>query len=181
VTSFASAGRRRLGHLRTIAVASLVVTLAAACAGTASGPAAAPSGPLLPARADALPQFSPAQFRQLLGQLRGKPLVVNIWASWCGPCIIEAPHLEAAAREFEGRVQFLGVDVLDHRGPARAFIRKYRWSYPSVFDPSASIRDDLGLVGQPVTLVFDASGKRMFTSSGAITLEVLRKELTSLA
>src|SRR5438094_202055 len=60
----------------------------------------------------ALPQLDPARFRQLLAQLRGKPVVVNIWASWCGPCIAEAPDLAAAAREFQGRVQFLGVDVL---------------------------------------------------------------------
>jgi len=107
-------------------------------------------------------------------------VVVNIWASWCGPCIVEAPHLAAAARESAGRAQFLGVDVLDQRAPARDFIRKYQWSYPSVFDPTAAIRDDLGFVGQPVTMVLDASGNRVFSQSGPITLEILRKELTSL-
>jgi hypothetical protein len=49
-----------------------------------------------------------------------------------------------------------------------------------VFDPTGAIRDDLGFVGQPITMVLDASGKRVFSHSGAITLEILRKELTSL-
>jgi len=88
--------------------------------------------------------------------------------------------MAAAGREFQGLVQFLGVDVLDQLGPARAFIRKYGWNFPSVFDPTAAIRNDLGFIGQPVTLVLDGSGKRVFTQSGAITLDVLRKELTPL-
>jgi hypothetical protein len=56
----------------------------------------------------------------------------------------------------------------------------YQWSYPSVFDPTAASRDDLGQLGQSVTMMLDASGARVFTQTGPITLEVLRKELTSL-
>ena len=93
---------------------------------------------------------------------------------------MEAPDIAAAAREFQGRVQFIGVDVLDQLGPARAFIRKYGWTFPSVFDPTAAIRNDLGVIGQPVTLVIDGSGKRVFTLSGAVKLDDLRKELTPL-
>ncbi|HYT78300.1 MAG TPA: TlpA disulfide reductase family protein [Actinomycetota bacterium] len=172
--------RRCLALFRLSAVAAAVLIVAAACSGASSGQATPPSGALLPKTPDALPQFSPAQFRQLLAQLRGRPVVVNIWASWCRPCIVEAPHLAAAAREFAGRAQFIGVDVLDRRAPARDFIRKYQWSYPSVFDPTAAIRDDLGFVGQPVTMVLDASGSLVFSQSGPITLEILRKELMSL-
>jgi hypothetical protein len=56
----------------------------------------------------------------------------------------------------------------------------YQWSYPNLFDPTAAIRNYLGLLGQSVTMVLDASGARVFTRTGPITLEVLRKELTSL-
>jgi thiol-disulfide isomerase/thioredoxin len=106
--------------------------------------------------------------------------VVNIWASWCGPCTAEAPGLAKVAREFQGRVQFLGVDILDHLSPARAFVRKYGWPYPSVFDPTGAIRDDLGLVGQPITIVYDASGEQAFSWSGAVEEEALRATLNDV-
>jgi thiol-disulfide isomerase/thioredoxin len=132
---------------------------------------------VLPPSPTALPEFTPAQFQELLGRLKGKPVVVNIWASWCGPCTAEAPGLARQAREFKGKVQFLGVDIIDHVQPARAFILKYRWPYPSVFDPTGAIRDDLGFIGQPVTLIFDASGKKVHTRSGPIPEEELRKSV----
>jgi len=130
----------------------------------------------LPASPTALPLFSPAQFKQLLESLKGKPVVVNIWASWCGPCNAEAPGLAREARRFQGKVQFIGVDIIDHAPPARAFIRKYGWPYPSVFDPNGAIRDDLGFVGQPITIVYDASGNAT-TWSGPIPEQKLRTEL----
>lgn len=156
--------------------ATLTVALLAACTDAPASPGGPSSGAVeLPASPTALPLFSPAQFKQLLASLRGKPVVVNIWASWCGPCTAEAPGLARVAREFHGRVQFLGVDIIDHVPPARAFIRKYGWPYPSVFDPSGAIRDDLGFIGQPVTVVYDPSGKQAFVFSGPIPEEVLRK------
>jgi cytochrome c biogenesis protein CcmG, thiol:disulfide interchange protein DsbE len=128
----------------------------------------------LPATPTTLPQFSPAQFKRLLANLKGKPVVVNIWASWCGPCKAEAPGLASEARRYRGRVQFLGVDIIDYRQPARAFIREYEWPYPSVFDPSGAIRDDLGFIGQPITVVYDASGREAHIRSGPIPEEELR-------
>lgn len=138
------------------------------------------SAPLLPRTTCSLPQFDPARFRDLLGQLRGVPVVVNIWGSWCGPCLEEAPDLARVAREFEGRVQFLGIDINDLRVPAANFIRRFRWPYPSVFDPPGAIRDALGLVGQPHTLVFDAAGRRTLVHPGAVTARQLRTELRRL-
>lgn len=170
--------RRRLSLPILAGVLVALVTLTACSASSRSSHAA--TGPLLPAGPTALPQFDPRLFRELLVQLRGKPVVVNIWASWCGPCITEAPDLAQAAREFQGRAQFVGVDVLDQLGAARAFIRKYGWSFPSVFDPRGAIRNDLGFIGQPETIVLNGDGKRVYVQSGPITLETLRKELTSL-
>ncbi len=168
----------------TLPAACLVGALAfALVAGACSSPASNPSpqGSLLPSSPTSLPQFDPARFHQLLAQLRGKPVLINIWASWCGPCIAEAPGLARAARDYQGRIQFLGVDVLDQRGAALAFIRKYGWVYPSVFDPTGAIRNDLGFVGQPVTVVLDSSGRRVFTWSGALSESQLRKELDEVA
>jgi cytochrome c biogenesis protein CcmG, thiol:disulfide interchange protein DsbE len=132
---------------------------------------------LLPKNRLALPEFDLVRFQSLLAQLRGTPVVVNIWAAWCPPCRVEAPGLTKLAREFEGEVQFLGVDILDTRGDAREFILEFDWPYPHVFDPDAEIRDGLGYFGQPVTIVYDSSGKLTFDWEGAITEEMLRREI----
>lgn len=147
------------------------VLLLAACGGASS------SGTRLPADRLALPQVGLDGYREILRQLRGTPVVVNVWGSWCAPCIEEAPDLAEVAREFEGRVQFLGVDILDAREPARDFIRRFDWPYPSVFDPTGAIRDGLGYVGQPITLVYDRSGELAFEWNGAIDGERLRREI----
>lgn len=167
----------RSPRLRLTAALALAL-LASACGAGAgrAGPTASPSQ-LMPASATALPQLDYAQFKTLLGQLRGKPVLVNFWASWCGPCIAEAPALAHAAGAYQGRVQFLGVDILDQRGPARAFIDKHHIPYPSVFDPNASIRSGLGLVGQPVTIIYDAAGHQVFAYPGAVPANVLSQEL----
>ena len=173
--------KRRPGVDRAQAFAVAVWLLAAACSSPSGPPTSAgASGSLLPVSATALPEFDPARFHELLVQLRGKPVVVNVWASWCGPCAVEAAGLARVSLEYEGKVQFLGVDVLDQRNAAQAFIRKYGWTYPSVFDPNGAIRDDLGLLGQPVTVVFDSSGKQVFAWSGPVSESQLREELSGL-
>src|SRR6266511_359148 len=94
---------------------AVVLVLLAACTDAPSSPVVHASGQaVLPASPTSLPQFTPAQFKQLLVSLRGKPVVVNIWASWCGPCTAEAPGLAREARRFQGKVQFIGVDIIDN-------------------------------------------------------------------
>lgn len=105
------------------------------------------------------------------------PVVVNVWGSWCGPCLEEAPALARVAREFQGRVQFVGVDINDLRAPAQNFIRRFGWLYPSVFDPPGAIRDALGLIGQPQTVVFDPAGRQALVHPGPITAGELRAEI----
>lgn len=176
-----SCGGKQARRWRDLVVAAAVlVTLVAACSKGASPQGPSPQGPLLPSSPTALPLFDAARFHELLSQLQGKPVVVNIWASWCGPCIVEAPGLARAARDYQGMVQFVGVDILDQRTSAQAFIRKYGWTYPSVFDPTGAIRGDLGFVGQPVTMVIDSAGKHVFTASGAVAEATLREELNKV-
>jgi cytochrome c biogenesis protein CcmG/thiol:disulfide interchange protein DsbE len=158
---------RRLG----LALACLTL-LAAACGSNApSTPARLPTDPT------ALPEFTLADYQHALGELRGTPLVVNVWASWCGPCREEAPLLAAAHRTYGDRARFLGVDILDERGSARDFMREYGWTYPSVYDPIGAIRDGLGLLGQPVTLFYDASGALIDTWTGPLSREALHSGL----
>jgi len=162
---------------RPLLVAAVALALAA-CTGKPKGPSASPVA--LPSSATALPTFSATQFRGLLTTLKGKPVVVNVWASWCGPCTREAPSLAQVSAQYAGRVQFLGVDIEDQLTPARAFIAKYGWTYPSVFDPTGSIRDDLGLLGQPVTILYDATGTKVFSWSGATSPGQLAAEIAKI-
>lgn len=164
------------------------VLLAAACAGdppehslASRGPslpaANAVTAPLLPTDAYQLPSFTVADYARLLTQLRGTPVVVNMWGSWCPPCRGEAPLFAEAHAEFGDRVQFLGIDIEDGREAAIAFMREFGWSFPSIVDPTvpSRFRTELGFVGQPNTLFYAASGELVKTWQGPITEEGLRE------
>jgi cytochrome c biogenesis protein CcmG, thiol:disulfide interchange protein DsbE len=140
----------------------------------------ATAAPLLPASVGALPQFDFAAYERLLYELRGTPVVVNIWASWCGPCRTETPMLVAAARRYARDVQFLGVDFRDHRGAAAAFSNQHDVPYPSVFDPPGQIHDQLGFVGLPDTVFYGPDGQIVATWSGPLTAGALRQRLEPL-
>jgi thiol-disulfide isomerase/thioredoxin len=159
--------------VRAFLVVAALGLLAVHCASTRSVSTCGPGATLLPATPTALPTMDEESFDQLLCQLRGKPVVVNIWASWCGPCIFEAPELAKAAEAYQGQVQFVGVDLQDQLPPARTFIDKYGWVYPSVSDPKGDIRDSFGVIGVPNTLFFDENGRRTSVWSGPVTQEIL--------
>ena len=135
----------------------------------------------LPTNPYALPEFDKAAYDKMLARERGTPVLVNIWASWCGPCRQEAPFLAAASRTYGDRVRFVGVDILDARDSARAFMREFEWTYPSVYDPNAAIRDGLGILGQPATLFYDADGTLVKRWSGPLTEEALTANLERIA
>lgn len=159
----------------------LVSFLASSCSGSGPNrptPSDIPAlnathAPLLPTTVPGLFGSDEGRFKVLLGQLKGTPVVVNIWASWCGPCRDEAPLLSAAARSYGKQVQFLGVDILDQRQDAAEFTAEFHVPYPSVFDPTGSIRNGFGFLGQPDTVFFDATGEQVKTLSGPVTREAL--------
>ena len=94
-----------------------------------------------------------------LASLRGKVVVLNFWASWCRPCNLEAPALEAATRRWGKRVVVLGVDVNDFPGDARKFARKFKLSYPLVHDNHNVTSPKYGLIALPETFFLDRTGK----------------------
>jgi cytochrome c biogenesis protein CcmG, thiol:disulfide interchange protein DsbE len=108
-----------------------------------------------------------------LGELRGFPVVLNFWASWCIPCKAEAPRFRASARAHRGEVVFLGVDVQDFSGDARNFLRRFRTNYVSVRDGSPRTYSAYGLTGLPETYFLDPVGRIVAHSVG----EVSRREL----
>ena len=86
-----------------------------------------------------------------LASYAGKPVVINIWASWCPGCNQEASDLGRFARAHP-EAQLLGIDIQDTKGGARGFYQRWGWHHPSVFDPSGSISASFGLQGLPTTL-----------------------------
>ena len=169
---------------------AIMILLTSACADgtpdevtpTSPIPAAnATTAPLLPTTANALPTTDAAGFEALLAQLRGTPVVVNVWATWCEPCKAEAPRLTAAHDRFGDRVQFLGVDILDSRDSAAGFIADYGIEYPSLFDPAGAIRDSLGQFVQPVTAFYGRGGDLRHVVAGEITSEELEAEVHEIA
>lgn len=113
-----------------------------------------------------------------LSDLRGDVVVLNFWASWCSPCRIEAPDLEAAWQDYRDRgVQFVGVDELDDKFAAGGFVREFAITYPSVFDPSGSLADDYAFIGLPATFVIDRQGNVVYRFQGFIDGPTLRSSL----
>jgi cytochrome c biogenesis protein CcmG/thiol:disulfide interchange protein DsbE len=102
--------------------------------------------------------------------LRGTPVVVNQWASWCPNCKAEFGFFQQAARQHRRDVAFLGLDSQDNRGDAEAFLSSHPVPYPSVYDQSAGQALSLGGgQGWPTTIYFDAAGRRTYVRQGGYT------------
>jgi thiol-disulfide isomerase/thioredoxin len=107
-------------------------------------------------------------FRRRLGELRGRPVVVNQWASWCTPCRKELPWFARLAKSHGNRVVFLGVNSLDGRADALAFLRRYPTPFPHYYDPDGEIaRLFFGGRAFPTTAFYTADGKLATTKQGA--------------
>jgi thiol-disulfide isomerase/thioredoxin len=108
-----------------------------------------------------------------LATLRGKPVVLNIWGSWCPPCAKEAPAVQAAATELGDKVSFVGVDIGDDAvDQAQAFQRHFNLTYPSLVDKGdllLALHGSVPAQSPPVTLVLDAQGRIAARFVGPIT------------
>ena len=120
-----------------------------------------------------------AQPKLPLHRLRGRPVVLNFWASWCVPCKEEAPRLNAAARQHAGAVVFLGVDVQDLTTDARRFLRRHDVVYASLHDNAGATYDGYGLTGVPETYWLDAAGRIVDHFAGPVSREQLESGIRS--
>jgi len=102
-----------------------------------------------------------------LAKLRGYPVVVNVWASWCGPCRFEFPYFQRAAAEYGKQVAFLGIDSEDSDDAAATFLEEVPVPYPSYTDPDKRIREsfDAGL-GLPDTAFYGRNGELVYLKRG---------------
>src|SRR3954447_12749346 len=163
------------GHGRIrIVMASLLTAAALAGCGQQQSKSAIPTGEQQLARlrkenpeANRLLHATPAAFKRRV-RAAGGPLVVNQWASWCGPCRYEFPHFQRLAERYRGKVAFLGVDAKYSSADARKFLAKYPTPYAPLEDPTVQIaRLFRGGRYWPTTAFYDARGDLAYTHSGA--------------
>jgi len=102
----------------------------------------------------------------------GTPVVVNKWASWCGPCRLEFPHFQAQAQKLGKEVAFLGVGSNDSVDALETFLEQLPLPYPSYYDPDSKIAAEIDAPKNfPATAFYDSKGELVFTHTGPYTDE----------
>ncbi len=118
--------------------------------------------------------------RMSLAQLKGRPTVMNFWASWCGPCRYEHPFLEWGAQKFGDQVNFVGVVFEDTEPQALQFLRENGASFPQLFDERGQISVEYGLAGVPETYFIDHNGIILYKHVGAVNPNMLSEWVAKL-
>ncbi|MGH2447847.1 MAG: TlpA family protein disulfide reductase [Chloroflexota bacterium] len=124
--------------------------------------------------------------RVSLSSLRGRPVLVNFWASWCLSCKVEHPSLLAAWRKFGKHVAFVGIDYQDQASDARAYLRQHGGDWPILQDPGSVTAVNYGVSGVPESFLIDARGVVRYKFQGPIvpgttmTPQQLQRDLRAL-
>jgi len=175
-----------LARSRVLALAAVAGMLLGACSQPSAqqGRPAASTAPARPPKATtpAAPNAIRARFEGFAGgpgfalpdDLGGRPLVLNVWASWCAPCRKEMPAFQSVAAQAGGRVGFLGVDYLDEAGAARRLAADTGVTYPLASDPKGTEVSKLGITALPTTLFFSADGVLRGRRFGELNADRLR-------
>ncbi len=112
-----------------------------------------------------------------LSQYRGKPVVLNFWATWCHPCWDEHPVLTQVAQQTNGQVQFVGVVFQDEESKIESFLRQRGWSYPTLVDMAGKTAIAYGVGGVPETYFLDKTGKIVAKYEGPMSPEILQANI----
>ena len=171
--------RRRLlvatGALGVVALLLLVLTV------NVASPGAVPGDPIVGRPAPAFELETLDGQRLALAEMRGSPVVVNFWASWCIPCREEAPLLTAAARDHEAQgLRVVGIVYQDSREAARDFMTRYGQTYPGLLDPDGRAAVDFGVFGIPETFYIDRAGVVRSRQVGPVTAEGLARMIQAI-
>jgi thiol-disulfide isomerase/thioredoxin len=160
-----------------IAVAAVVVL---AVVGLASNKSAS-----LGRAAPALPHErlagSPVTLESVLASAHGRATLVVFWASWCGPCVREAPAIERFSRSASGSGRVVGVNWSDALSGARSFIKQHSWTFPNLRDSEGTVGNDYRLTGLPTTFVLDSSGHIRAALRGPQDAVSLARAMASVA
>ena len=189
--------RQRTGIFAVLALVLLVPLSLAACSESGSSYYEAPDPPDYDTvLADSPPKLAAIHeqggeildggveaFDARLASVEGFAVVVNIWASWCGPCREEFPLFMEESAEWGREVAFLGVDSQDDPDAARTFLGESRVPYPSYSDPDEKIAKSIQAgAGLPITLFFDRSGERQVVKYGPYrSAEESRRDLAQVS
>jgi cytochrome c biogenesis protein CcmG/thiol:disulfide interchange protein DsbE len=193
VTRRSPIGSGRLLILVVLVVVAVVLPAGAALLGRAgedsgAGPVAPPTS--ASTAVQTYPAGTPAQARRLpgldgpevdLAALRGRPVVVNFWATWCQPCVREFPLLRAAAAAHKADgLAVVGVLTSDRPGPARDFVRAQRATWPVALDPEATTATAWGAVGLPHTWFVRPDGTLASHQLGELSKASLDRQLAEI-
>ncbi len=125
-----------------------------------------------------IPQITLQQFEEKLNGLRGKPVVLNFWASWCLPCIMEAKDLERTYQEYKGEVEFIGINIKDDTvEKALKFLEEFGVTFPQVRDNTNQIAIYYKITGIPNTFLITKEGEIVKQIFGATTEAALSKAI----
>lgn len=136
------------------------------------------SGALAGDDADAQPKGASHGARLALGDLQGKPVLLDFWATWCGPCSMQTPIVDRLARRYEGKVNVVGINVADDDpSMAKRVAEDKRLAYPVVVDDKGLTQREYGVTKLPSLIIIDAQGKIVHQTSGVVDEATLDRML----
>ncbi|MEZ4372964.1 MAG: TlpA disulfide reductase family protein [Polyangiaceae bacterium] len=115
-----------------------------------------------------------------LSNLKGKPVLLDFWASWCGPCRMQAPIVDQIAREYGEQLHVVGVDTGDALEPAQVFAKQAKLSYPCVFDPDGAAAKSYGVSTLPTLVLIDKEGSVRLVRSSVMQRDALKEAVDQL-
>ncbi|MCS7065275.1 MAG: TlpA family protein disulfide reductase, partial [Fimbriimonadales bacterium] len=101
-----------------------------------------------------------------LSELKGKPVFLDFWATWCGPCRRALPHTQAFSEKYKGKAHIFAVNVREDKEKVQAFMEQHQYTFRVLMDPQGAVASNYGVRGIPHFVVIDAEGKVTFIKVG---------------